>query len=115
MKSSNGGSGREGAAKWAGKVTVGELTEPWWQTQAIQAVARVNVAGVLEFDAHVVRGNAGKPFVAMPSSKHGETWEPVIVLADSELRAEVTKQVLAAFEEWGAPAQVADARAGLPF
>lgn len=101
------------ADKWAGKLVVAGLERPWWNTANTEAVARIELAGVLAFDVHVVRGKSGKPFVTTPSSRKGEEWAPVLTLTDGGLKEAVTAATLEAFATWSPPA--ANGEDGLPF
>ena len=77
--------------KWAGRVKVGAVVPPWWQTESVIGVAEVSVAGAFTCLVHVARGRSGAWFANMPSAKRGDSWIPQFTIDDPDLEKEVAR------------------------
>ena len=85
---------------WAERVRVVKLAEPWWPTNSIQAVAEVQVAGLLSCLVHVARSaKSGRLFVAMPSTRREGDWLPTLSFIDAALREAVEAAAILAYEK----------------
>ena len=106
------------SARWGDKVKCTATTAPWWPTQSVIAVCEVSVANAFTVLVHVCRSQkSGKVYSAMPSTKRGDKWLPVVTIDDPALREaiEAVAENAVRAAQVIAPAQHEDDADEMPF
>jgi hypothetical protein len=72
----------------------------------LAAVARVRIAGCVEFDVRIIQPDDDAPYIAMPQipiRANGTGWKNAVAITSHDVMEDLRREVLAAWDEFLPP------------